>query len=60
MRSSEQVAGGFEIFCDEREYEVAPDTQRTCTYADDNGDTPAYIEIISVDGTEHELSVSVP
>jgi len=54
------VAGGLEIFCDEREYEVAPGTQLTRTYADDNGDTPAYIEMISVAGDQYELSVSVP
>ncbi len=57
---SEQVDDAFEIFCDEGEYEVTVGTQLTCTYADDNGDTPAYIEITSVDGIEYELSVSVP
>lgn len=57
---SEQVDDAFEIFCDDGEYEVTVGTQLTCTYADDNGDTPAYIEITSVDGIEYELSVSVP
>ncbi|SFR90169.1 hypothetical protein SAMN04487846_0429 [Microbacterium sp. cf046] len=57
---SQQVDGSFEIFCDEGEYEVSVGTQLTCTYADDNGDTPAYVEITSIDGSEYELSVSVP
>ncbi|HYI50902.1 MAG TPA: hypothetical protein VEX42_04975 [Microbacterium sp.] len=55
-----QVDGAFEIFCDEGEYEVTVGTQLTCTYADDNGDTPAYIEVTAVDGSQYELSVSVP
>jgi hypothetical protein len=55
-----QVDGTFEIFCDEGEYEVSVGTQLTCTYADDNGDTPAYIEITAVEGSQYELSVSVP
>lgn len=55
-----QIDGAFEIFCDEGEYEVTVGTQLTCTYADDAGDTPAYIEITAVDGTQYELSVSVP
>ena len=57
---SGQVDDAFEIFCDEGEYEVTVGTQLTCTYADDNGDTPAYIEITAVDGIDYELSVSVP
>ena len=40
--------------------EISVGTQVTCTFADDNGDTPAYIEITAVDGSEYELSVSVP
>jgi outer membrane murein-binding lipoprotein Lpp len=55
-----QVDAPFEIFCDEGDYEVAVGTQLTCTFADDNGDTPAYIEITAIDGTQYELSVSVP
>lgn len=55
-----QVNGTFEIFCDEGDYEVSVGTQLTCTYADDNGDTPAYVEITSIDGSQYELSVSVP
>lgn len=55
-----QVEGAFEIFCDQGDYEVTVGTQLTCTYADDNGDTPAYIEITAVDGSQYELSVSVP
>ncbi len=55
-----QVDGTFEIFCDEGEYEVSVGTQLTCTYADDTGDTPAYIEITAVEGSQYELSVSVP
>lgn len=56
----DQVDRAFEIFCDEGEYEVTVGTQLTCTYADDNGDTPAYIEVTAVDGSQYELSVSVP
>ena len=52
--------GPFEIFCDEGDYEVSVGTQVTCTFADDNGDIPAYIEITAIDGSEYELSVSVP
>ncbi|MET0780877.1 MAG: hypothetical protein ABWZ16_05105 [Microbacterium sp.] len=52
--------GAFEIFCDEGDDEVAVGTQLTCTYADDNGDTPARIEITAVEGSDYELSVSVP
>jgi len=55
-----QVNGPFEIFCDEGDYEVSVGTQVTCTFADDNGDIPAYIEITAIDGSEYELSVSVP
>lgn len=55
-----QIDGTFEIFCDEGEYEVSVGTQLTCTYADDSGDTPAYIEITAVEGSQYELSVSVP
>ena len=55
-----QVDGPFEIFCDQGDYEVSVGTQVTCTLADDNGDTPAYIEITAIDGSEYELSVSVP
>jgi hypothetical protein len=55
-----QLDGAFEIFCDEGDYEVTVGTQLTCTYADDAGDTPAYIEITAIDGTQYELSVSVP
>jgi hypothetical protein len=40
--------------------EVSVGTQVTCTFADDNGDIPAYIEITAIDGSEYELSVSVP
>jgi hypothetical protein len=54
------VDGAFEIFCDEGEYDVRVGTQLTCTYSDDNGDTPAYIEITAIDGSQYELSVSVP
>ena len=57
---ADQVSGVFEIFCDEGEYEVTAGTQLTCTYADDNGDTPAYIKVTAVEGSEYELSVSVP
>lgn len=45
---------------DEGDCEVSVGTQLTCTYADDNGDTPAYVEITSIDGSQYELSVSVP
>ena len=55
-----RIDGAFEIFCDEGEYEVTVGTQLTCTYADDNGDTPAYIEVTAVEGSRYELSVSVP
>ena len=57
---TDRVSGVFEVFCDEGEYEVAVGTQLTCTFADDNGDTPAYIEVTAVEGSEYELSVSVP
>lgn len=40
--------------------EIPVGTQVTCTFADDNGDIPAYIEITAIDGSEYELSVSVP
>ena len=39
--------------------EVSVGTQVTCTFADDNGSIPAYIEITAIDGSEYELSVSV-
>jgi len=32
----------------------------TCTFADENGDIPASIERTEIDGSEYELSVSVP
>ena len=55
----DQIDGTFEILCEEGAYEVTVGTQLTCTYADDNGDTPAYIEITAVEGSQYELSVSV-
>jgi len=40
--------------------EISVGTQVTCTFADDNGYTPAFIKVTLVDGSEYELSVSVP
>lgn len=55
-----QVAGAYEVFCDEGDYEVTVGYQLTCTYVDDTGDYPAYIEITAIDGSNYELSISVP
>lgn len=57
---ADQVQGDFQLVCGNGDLQISAGDVIDCIYSDAEGDRDASVTITSVNGTDYELSVSVP